>query len=173
MSTFLPEPQYPDDLDPSATLDVLDERLLDPSSPPPDLIVTDDPPPPIGRSWQFDFVANRFVIGSGGIAETYGLATLRVWIEKCLRTDRGAHPIHSDSYGMVSPFDMIGQQLTDVSQSDLEERVTDALTKHPSIVDIQEFSMTYDPIGDTLLSVNFIVVLADQQALVVTNLSLT
>lgn len=173
MSTFLPEPQFPDDLDPQSTLDLLDDRLVDPSVPPPDLVVTDAPPPPYGRSWAFDFVAQRFVVSpSGGIAETRGLATLRVWIEKCMRTDRGAHPIHSDDYGMVRPFDMIGMQLTDISKDDLEDRVRTALTVHPSILDIDDFDMTYATDGDDALFVSFTVLLADQQSLVVSNVEL-
>lgn len=173
MSTFLPEPQFPDDLDPQATLDLLDERLVDPSLPPPDLIVTDTPPPPLGRSWAFDFTINRFVVNtSGGISETRGLATLRTWIEKCMRTDRGAHPIHSDDYGMVRPFDMIGMQLADISKTDLEQRIRDALTMHPSILDIDDFDMTYNTDGDDALFVSFTVLLADQQALVVSNVQL-
>lgn len=173
-TTFLPEPQYPDDLDPAAALDVLDKRLVDPTAAPPDLIVTDDALPPYGRGWAFDFSINRLVVQSGGgVSQTYGLQTLRTWVEKCLRTDRGAHPIYSDEFGMVRPFDMIGQQLTDVSSEDLQERITDALTKHPSIVDVQGFSMTYSTDGDDLLSVSFVAVLADQQALVVDSLQLT
>lgn len=172
MSTFLPEPQFPDDLDPASTLDLLDARLTDPSLPPPDLIVTDTPPPPLGRSWRFDFVSQRFVSTTSGVAETRGLATLRVWIEKCMRTDRGAHPIYSDDYGMVRPFDMIGMQLSDISKDDLEQRITDALTMHPSIVSIEDFDMTYNTDGDDALFVSFTVILTDQQTIAVSNVQL-
>lgn len=169
---FLPEDQFPDDLDPQATLDVLDARLRDPSLPPPDLIVTDAPPPPLGRSWAFDFTTNRLVAAASGVSETHGLATLRTWIEKCLRTDRGAHPIHSDDYGMVRPFDMIGHQLTDVSKDDVRDRVTDALTKHPSIAAIDQFDMTYTTDGDDALFVDFNVVTSDGSTLPISNLRL-
>lgn len=169
---FLPEDQFPDDLDPQATLDVLDARLRDPSLPPPDLIVTDAPPPPLGRSWAFDFTTNRFVAAANGIAETHGLGTLRTWIEKCLRTDRGAHAIHSDDYGMERPFSMIGTQLTDVSKDDIRIRVTDALTKHPSIADVQDFDMTFAPTDDDALFLDFTVVLTTAQAITVSGLRL-
>lgn len=172
-TTFLPEPQNPDDLDPAATLDVLDERLVNPGAPPPDLIVTDASPPPLGRSWAYDFVAQQFVTSpAGGVADTHGLATLRVWIEKCLRTERGAHPIHSDDYGMVRPFDMIGMQLTDISKQDLEQRISDALTMHPSILSIDKFQMSYSTDGDDALYVSYIVTLADGQSISVSNLQL-
>lgn len=170
-STFLPADDFPDDLDPSATLDVLDERLVNPGAQPPDLTIDDSPPPPLGRSWAFDFTTNTLVSASSGIAQTTGLGTLRTWCEKALRTDLGAYPIHSDDYGMLRPFDIIGMQLSDISEDDLQDRVTDALTVHPLIDSITDFDMTYDPMDD-FLSVTFTVVLIDQQLLVVTDLQL-
>lgn len=169
--TFLPEPQYPDDLDPEATLDVLDQRLIDPTLAPPDLLVTDAPPPPFGRSWAFDFQASQFVQNISGVAQTYGLISLRGWIEKCLRTDRGAHPIYSDDFGIERPFDIIGMQLADVNPDDLEQRIRDALTKHPSIVEIEQFEMLYSS-DDELITVSFVVQLIDQQSINVASLPL-
>lgn len=172
MSTFLPEPQYPDDLDPQSTLDALDQRLVDPTLAPPDLLVTDAPPPPLGRSWAYDFQASSFVQGISGVAQTRGISTLKQWVEKCLRTDRGAHPIYSDDFGIVRPFDMIGMALTDVNPDDLEQRIREALTKHPSIADIDDFDMTYSPDGDEFLLVTFTVKLIDQQSIPLLSLQL-
>lgn len=171
LTTFLPEDDFPDDLDPQATLDVLDERLVDPTAPPPDLLVTQGTEAPLGRSWAFNFLTNRFVVRASGVAKTSGLETLRQWIEKCLRTDRGAHPIHSDDYGMVRPFDMIGMPLAAISSEDLKNRIEDALIVHPLIAGVQDFTMTYDPL-DTVLEASFDVVLTDQQVLTVNDLRL-
>lgn len=159
-TTFLPEDGFPDDLDPAAALDVLDERLVDPTTPAPDLIVTDAAVDPLGRSWAFDFVANRFVSRASGVAQTHGLATLKQWIEKTLRTARGAHPIHSDDYGMERPFDMIGMPLSMISSQDIEQRVLDAILLHPLITGLSDFQMDYDPL-DTILNVSFTVLLED------------
>jgi hypothetical protein len=171
LNTFLPEDQFPDDLDPAATLDVLDERLVDPTAPPPDLAITTDTTQSPGRSWSFDFVAERFVVRASGVAQTRGLGTLRQWIEKSLRTDRGAHPIHSDDYGMVRPFDMIGMPLVAISRDSLKQRIEDALVVHPLIAGVQDFAMDYDPL-DTVLNASFTVVLTDQQLLTIDDLRL-
>lgn len=170
-SNFLPEDQFPDDLDPSSTLEVLDERLLDPTIAPPDLVVTDAEPAPLGRSWAYDFSHKRFLQRPGGTVQTRGITTLRQWIEKCLRTDRGAHPIHPDDYGMERPFDLIGQGLASASKDDLQARIEDALTFHPQIVGVQDMDLTYDP-DDPSLNVSFTVVLRDDQQIAVTDLSL-
>lgn len=171
MSTFLPESNYPDDLDPEAILDVLDQRLIDPTLAPPDLLVTDAPPPPFGRSWAFDFQASQFVQNISGVAQTYGLISLRGWIEKCLRTDRGAHPVYSDDFGMERPFDMIGMQLSELNPQDLEQRIREALTKHPSIVDIEQFDLLYSA-DDEFIIVSFVVQLIDQQSINVQSIKL-
>lgn len=171
-SSFLPEDSFPEDLDPSSTLEVLDERLRDPSTAPPDLIVTEDQAAPLGRSWAFDFASKRFVQRSAGVAQTRGLGTLRQWIEKCLRTDRGAHPIHPDDYGMERPFDLIGQSLASASADDLQARIEDALVFHPQIVAVQDLTLDYDP-DDYVLQVSFTVVLTDDQLVAINDLSLT
>lgn len=159
-NVFLPADDFPDDLDPQATLEVLDERLTDPTTPAPDLVVTDTPADPLGRSWAFDFGKNRFVTRASGVAATHGLGTLKTWVEKTLRTARGAHPIHSDDYGMERPFDVIGMPLSMISSQDIEQRVLDAILLHPLITGLSDFHMDYDPL-DTILNVSFTVLLED------------
>lgn len=171
LTTFLPEDDFSGDLDPAATLDVLDERLVDPTAPPPDLTVTTAPPQSPGRSWAFNFVTNRFVVRASGVSQTRGLETLRQWIEKALRTDRGAHPIYSDHYGMERPFDIIGMPLVAINSDDLQQRIEDTLILHPLIGSVQDFAMDYDPL-DTILNVSFTVVLTDEQVLTVNDLRL-
>lgn len=171
LTTFLPEDEFADDLDPAATLDVLDERLRDPNTQPPDLIVTEQDLPPMGRGWAFDFTTNRFVTRSSGVAQTFGIQTLRQWIEQALRTDVGAHPIHSDNYGMVRPFDAIGEPLGAVTSADIEQRVKDCLTFHRRIVGVQDFKMTYDP-NDDILNISFTAVLSDDELLSVSDVRL-
>ena len=67
-----------------------------------DLIATEPERLPIARSWAFDFERGRFERGlaAQGPTESRGVMTLRYWIEKCLRTARGAHPIHPEDYGI-------------------------------------------------------------------------
>lgn len=104
-----------------------------------------------GRSWQFDFVAGDFTPSSGGPQATRGLATLRNWIEKCLRTEGGGRfPVYSSQYGMVGVDSMIGLSQAAVDAGDLGDRIYDALMFHPRITDIVGFNAFIDPNDETL-----------------------
>jgi Protein of unknown function (DUF2634) len=131
------------------------EEALDPTSGRVDLIVRRDPPVPLGRGWAFDFSRGRFLPAPGGhgARETHGAATLRGWIEKCLSTDRGAHPIHPPGYGLTRRADLIGGPVAH-PPADLEDRIRDALTFHPRIVDIVDFGVGWDD-NDDYLAVSF------------------
>lgn len=121
-----------------------------------DLVVSVDPPPPIGRSWAFDFRSRSFVTaGSRSPLQTRDLQTLGGWIEKCLNTARGAHPVHPDGYGLPAGLPMIGGP-QGALPADLEDRITDALTFHPRITGVRHFAYDYDP-DEEWLAVSFTV----------------
>lgn len=131
-------------------------------------VVQEDPPPPLGRGWAFDFGGGTgFRSGKGqGPQLTYGIDTLRVWCEKALRTDRGAHPIHPDDYGMDNPYGAIG--MFHDEDPDLEQRVVDALTFHPRITAVRDIVRSYDA-DDEYLSLSFTIVLDDGSEAVFTD----
>lgn len=140
---------------------------------PDELVVDQPPPPPVGRSWGLDFIEGKFFIRPGhGPIETQGDDTLAFWIEKTLRTARGAHPIYPNEYGMVSPFNMIGHTLTSADYADLESRIFDALTFHDRITDVVDFAAEQDPADDALV-LDFRVVKDDGTELTITNLLLS
>jgi len=151
---FLPTADEP--LTGKEQLDAL-QQALDPEGQV-DLVVSNDPPPPVGRSWAFDFETNRFVRSANGKgpAGTTGEATLRKWVEKCLSTARGAHPIHPPGYGLLNKDDVIGGPVAAVPV-DLETRIRDALTFHPRIVNVTDFGVDYE-LDDDYVSVRFTVV---------------
>lgn len=122
-----------------------------------DLVVSEGEAPPLGAAPAFDFSTNRWITGGGyGPLMTREDRTLSFWIEKCLRTDRGAHPVHPDGYGMIRPFDLIGMPMDDLPLTDLFDRIRDALTFHPRIVDVTDFEADYDPDAEHI-DVSFIV----------------
>jgi|1185.fasta_scaffold84709_2 phage baseplate assembly protein W len=176
--SFLP----PDDdpiPDPDEELDGLEddeaERFID-SDEAPDVVVLDEPPPPLGLSWAFSFEAHTFLRGGlSGPLETRGLATLRGWIEKCLQTERGQHPIHPPDYGLERP-DILGEPVGDEAAADLEEAVRDALLFHPRITDVTEFEVYMGEVDssddpnlivsdDEALYVSFTVVTDDEETI--------
>ena len=124
-----------------------------------DAVVVEQPPPPLGRSWAFDWSGRRgFQTGGQGPQQTFGLDSLKMWCEKCLRTERGAHPIHPPDYGMDNPYGAIG--LLHEDDPDLEQRIVDALTFHPRITAVRDFVRNFD-VDDDYLAVSFTVVLDD------------
>jgi hypothetical protein len=110
-----------------------------------DLIVVEAEPPPLGRSWAYDFQGRRFQASATarGPLETHGESTLKVWIEKCLRTARGAHPIYTD-FGIELPADFFGGPVNRYPADEFRDRAEDALTRHPRIAGIDDFVTDYD-----------------------------
>lgn len=111
-----------------------------------DLVVAADEPTPIGRSWAFDWTQHRFVKfpGALGPKQTYGEETLGEWVEKVLHTARGAHPVHPPGYGFDAPQGLVYGGTVGQIPPDFEDRVRDALTFHPNISDVEEFTYDYD-----------------------------
>ena len=165
-------PAAPEPVDPDSAIADL-EADFQATTAPPEVIVVQDEPPPIGRSWAFDFTQEQFLtnVRSHAPLETRDIATLILWAEKCLRTARGAHPIHPPGYGLQDPHGLIGQVITGAPVADLEARIRDALTFHPRIVDIQDFEYGFDP-TDEWIAVSFTVVL-DNDNLIPMNTSLS
>jgi hypothetical protein len=128
-----------------------------------DLIITAPPPDPVGRSWAYDFQHRHFVHASGGHAPvaTFGEATMRGWIEKVLHTDRGAHPIHPDEYGIERSGGIFGGPVAQFPTGDYEHRIREALLFHPRIVDVGSFAWDIDPM-DEAISCEFVVTLDDE-----------
>lgn len=144
-TAFLPEDDF---IAPDADveLDALEDEgaggavLLSPDDEA-DLVIAESPPAPLGRSWAFDFDKGTFLRNGGrGPLETRGLATLRSWIEKCLYTDRGAHPVSPPEYGVDGLTDIIGDPMNEGVVAGLEERIRDALLFHERITDVRDFA---------------------------------
>lgn len=127
----------------------------------PEVVVVEDTPPPVGRSWSFEFPRERFRRGRGNSPlSTHGDATLIQWAEKCLRTTRGAHPIHPPGYGLAHRNNLLGRALAGAPIAELEERIRDALTFNPKIADIRDFAYEIDP-DDEGVAVAFTMVRGD------------
>jgi hypothetical protein len=109
-----------------------------------------DAPIPFGKSWRFDFIAGQFVRNGTAPQETYELDSLIMWIEKAARTDRYAHPMYSDAYGVEGPLDLIGVQADDDQLSAYQDALTDALLVHDRITAVEDFNFSQDPFDEVL-----------------------
>jgi hypothetical protein len=179
-TTFLPEDDT-EDLDPDEELDALEgDSAADPlieDADAVDLVLAEVPPPPLGRAWAFDFQTGSFLLNQAhGPLETRGLATLRGWIEKCLMTARGAHPIHPPEYGVEGLTDVIGEAASPGVAAGLEEGIRDALLFHPRITDVRDFDAYLGTVEDgdeDALYLSFTVVTEDDERLDFEALTLT
>lgn len=154
------EPLDPGLVDPEEALDISD-ALVDGDA---DATLIINPgPTPLGQTIGWDFERHQRQGDAQGPHMVRGESALIQWIEKCLRTHAGAHPIHPDGYGMEEPItSFIGFSRLDVEVTELEEMVKEALLFHPAIKDVRGFEATWedeDPIsGDAALALNFLVV---------------
>jgi hypothetical protein len=158
-------PASPDPVNPDDALADL-EADFQASTTPPEVAVIEEEPPPVGRSWSFDFPRQQFLLGHGGHSplETNGIGTLVQWAEKCLRTARGAHPIHPPGYGLQNPHALLGGVIDGAPVAELEAQIREALTFHPRIADIDDFDYDFDP-TDEWVSITFTMVLDDDTRL--------
>lgn len=156
------------------------DQLADPNVPAP----TTPEPTPIGRGYAFDFANRTFVAApSGGPLMTYGVDTLKAWIEKALATERGAAPVHRvTDFGLDGAYDFLdGSPFDAASVSELEGRVRDALLIHPRIEQVTDWVAEYDDGSETgeppddAIFLSFTVVVAgdDIDALAITRFPMT
>ena len=126
--------------------------------------IPQDAPLPFGKSWGFDFGQGRFNRYGTGPVETTGLHTLRHWIEKALSTERFAHTVYSDDFGIENLTDVIGSQHSPEVWADIESRIRDTLSIHDRITNIEDFEVVHDPMQE-YVEVNFTVVTDTEELL--------
>lgn len=135
---------------PDDVLGAVEDALAGDPSALADVTVQETPPPPLGRGWQISTVVDAegqaFVRSSGGqgALETHGLATLQTWIAKALVTEAGAFAIYPPGYGMQGALLGIGEPPTSPHLADRLDRITDALTFHPRITGVTNYSTSFD-----------------------------
>jgi len=121
-----------------------------------DLEVVETEPGPIGRTWAFNFAAGSFEnFGHSPIA-VRGDAALAVWIEKCLRTHRGASVVHLPDYGLTRSLgEYLGGDPSDIFEikADIEE----AVAFHPHVDRLEDMRVD---LGDDAVEISFRVILA-------------
>jgi hypothetical protein len=96
-----------------------------------------------GRSFVFDFSRGDFVVLDGKVQETDGVAALKVWIEKILRTKRDEYIIYDKTpYGSRFNDLIVGSTLPlGLVDSELRREVEEALTQTPQIITISDFEV--------------------------------
>lgn len=100
---------------------------------------------PIGKEFLFDFQKGEFVTRNGSLVPVYGIESLKVWIEKTMRTEQFRFAIYEDDEYGVQLENLIGSNYPrDFIEAEIKREVTEALTRHPHINAIENWSFERD-----------------------------
>ena len=116
-------------------------------------------PPPIGKTFLYDYDKGDFVYQNGGLIALYGKDALKEWIKKIIKTEAGRFKIYEGTDYGVGIETMIGKLPREVINGELQRVVTESLTDHPHIDDIEDWE--FDQSG-TRMNVSFTVVTPDE-----------
>lgn len=115
--------------------------------------------PPIGKSFLFDFNNNEFVMRDGKLIELFGVESLKMWIEKSLRTERFRFVVYENTEYSISLEDLIGSNYPRAFvEAEIKREVAERLLEHPHINAIENWAFERD---GKLMRVWFVVVTAD------------
>lgn len=128
----------------------------------PERIVT-----PYGMSWQFDFSNRRFVREENSPVQAHGEHALEQWVQACLHTVAGAHPIFSRFFGVQDYSAIFGTANPEEMIADLDRRFRMALTQHDRIAAVDAMEITWDP-GEGIVYIRKLDVVTDQANAVTT-----
>lgn len=141
---LLPTATEPPDPDEALSLEA---SLADPNA----IVTVQGAPAPLGRAPAIDFAQRTFLpSAAGGPLMIHGLDTLRQWVEKCQRTRRGDNPACDPDFGIDDTiWDLLdGGPLDAGIVAQYQDIVERALSVHPAIDRIEQFSVTYDADDD-------------------------
>ena len=96
------------------------------------------------KSYMFDFENGDFVVRDGKIIECDGIESIKVWIEKILRTEKDRYPIYDNTeYGCHLEDLIIGNSYTaEFIEAELKREIEDALKQNPWITSVTNFNIT-------------------------------
>lgn len=112
-----------------------------------------------GKSFLFDFYIGEFVLKDGKLVEVEGIESLKVWIQKILKTEKFKFKIYEigevNEYG-VTLLDLINSEYPQIFiQSEIEREITEALLRNSEILNVENFIFTRE---NRFLIVNFDVI---------------
>lgn len=95
----------------------------------------------MGKSLSFNFSTGDFDLVAGKLIKTNGLAALKGWIEKVLRTERFKFKIYEKGNYGISLSDFVNSDYSlDFKKAEIEREVREALLKNSDILSVHSFS---------------------------------
>ena len=119
------------------------------------------------KSYLFDFTTGDFIVRDGKLIECDGIESIKIWIEKILRTEKGRYPIYNNTeYGCHLEDLIIGNSYTaEFIEAELKREIEDALKQNPQITSVTNFKITRNK---NAITVTLEVVLNDEGRNIVT-----
>ncbi|MGE4272054.1 MAG: DUF2634 domain-containing protein [Desulfitobacterium sp.] len=124
-----------------------------------------------GTSLLFDFNAGDFVTKDGKLLPVDGLESLKIWIEKILKTEKFRFKIYET--GETSPYgvtllDLInGEYPRAFIESEIQREVSEALLRNPEIKEVSGFTFSRAKRGlSVAFSVNTIYGTAESEVII-------
>ena len=95
------------------------------------------------KSYLFDFASGDFVVRDGKLVECDGIDSIKVWIEKILRTEKGRYNIYNNTeYGCHLEDLIIGNSYTvEFIEAELKREIEDALKQNSQIKSVINFQI--------------------------------
>ena len=95
------------------------------------------------KSYLFDFTTGDFALRDGKLIECDGIESIKVWIEKVLRTEKGRYPIYDNTeYGCHLEDLIIGNSYTaEFIEAELKREIEDALKQNSRITSVTNFNI--------------------------------
>ena len=96
------------------------------------------------KSYMFDIENGDFVVRDGKLIECEGIESIKIWIEKILRTEKGRYPIYDNTeYGCHLEDLIIGNSYTtEFIEAELKREIEDALKQNSRITSVTNFKIS-------------------------------
>ncbi|WDV47129.1 DUF2634 domain-containing protein [Clostridiaceae bacterium M8S5] len=100
----------------------------------------------MGKSFLFDFDKGDFVVKDGRLVEANDVESLKVWIEKILRTQREKYLVYKRSdeeeYGVILEDLIIGNNYShSFIESEIKREINSALMRNTIISSVSDFKI--------------------------------
>ena len=98
------------------------------------------------NTFDFDFKTGEFKMKNGNPVILTGVDALKMWIQKCIRTQLNRYSIYKGrKYGANIEDLVIGKSYgLDFAESELQREIEEALLEHADILSMSNFAITHE-----------------------------
>ena len=98
------------------------------------------------NTFDFDFDTGEFKMKNGNPVILTGVDALKMWVQKCIRTQLNRYSIYKGhQYGANIEDLVIGKNYNlDFSESELQREIEDALLQHEDIRSLNNFTVAHE-----------------------------